>query len=90
MDDEISVGLGYELDALLVVLLDQLSKVPADDILMHSELVLADVCNFEHHGGGHIHTVELLKVDLQMGWDVPLLLFGLFLKSLLLLSLVST
>lgn len=76
----VSTVLRQELDAFLIVLVDQLSEVLADHILLDRELVRADVGDLQEHGGGHVDTVKCFQVDVQVWRHVPfpllLLVFG--------------
>ena len=88
-DDEVTAGLWDELDTLLVVLFDELPEVSIDDLLLNGEAVLANVGDLEEHGGGHVDALNHVEVDVQMWWDLSLLLFDVFLNGLFLVLLVG-
>jgi hypothetical protein len=48
-NDEISAVLSQELDALHIILVNQLSEVAINDLLLDSELVLVDIWQFLKH-----------------------------------------
>mmetsp|Transcript_30561 Transcript_30561/g.46858 ORF Transcript_30561/g.46858 Transcript_30561/m.46858 type:complete len:536 (-) Transcript_30561:788-2395(-) len=81
--DVVAAVLGHELDALEVVLLDELAEVSVDDLLVDGEAVLAEVGDLLHHGGDHVHAVEDLQVDVKVRGHVTLLLLDLVLEGLL-------
>jgi len=76
--------LGHELDSLGIVLVNQLSEVSTDNILLDSEFVLTDIWNLKKHGSGHEDAIKYFKIDLKVWWDESLLLLELLLKGLLL------
>lgn len=85
----VSAGLWDKLHALLVILLDELPKIPWDDVSLDSELVLRDVWNLQKHGSSHVYHLNVLQVNLQMWWSESSLLFNFFLEGLLLLLSVE-
>lgn len=88
-DDVVTTVLGHKLNTLGIILIDELTEVATDHILVNGKLVLTDVWNFKQHGGGHEDAVEDFEVNLKMRGDEALLLFELFLKGLLLVPAVG-
>ena len=81
----VSAVLSNELHSLHVILLDELSEIPAYDHFRNIELIFADVWHLQKQRCCHIHAVNDFQIDLQMRWNESLLLFVFFLASLLLL-----
>ena len=84
-DDVVSAVLRDELDSLLVILLHELPEVLVQYIFLDGELVLGEIQNFLEHGGGHVHAIKQLKIDVKVRWDVSFLFLELFLQALILL-----
>lgn len=62
-DDVVPAVLRQELNALLIILINKLPEVLADDDFLDIESVLTDVGDLEEHRGGHVHGVERLTVN---------------------------
>lgn len=83
--NEVSRILSCKLDALEIVLLNELPEVSVDHIFMDLEPILAQIWHLKEHGSSHVDAVKQLQVHMKMIWCVSLLLFNFLLKGLFLL-----
>jgi len=90
IDNKVSTALSHELDSLEIILLNELSKVSADDLSVHIKLIFRDIWDLEHKRGGHVDTVKKVEINLQVRWDLSLFLLHLFVLGLFLLSVEAT
>ena len=68
------------MNALLIVLVDQLSVIFADHFLLDGELVCTDVWNFQQHRRGHVNAVEGLQINMHVRWSLQLGVISIILK----------